>query len=207
MFNTTKAALAATTSIAALGLLGGGVAYAGASHSSNPTYTACVTHGSHHALYHVTKNRTPHCQTHDKTITWSHTGPAGPQGFTGPKGDTGATGPQGPQGQQGDAGPAGPVGPQGPAGNIAGLSWHTGQFTLVDGPGGTTTDHLTCATGQQVYGGGAWIENPDGDQAVTESAPSGDLRSWYVEVTNNSPFVTFTTHLYALCGPSGLTIS
>ena len=61
MLNTRKAALAATTSIAAVGLLGGGVAYAGSSHSSNPTYTACVTHGAHHSLYDVTTNGTPRC--------------------------------------------------------------------------------------------------------------------------------------------------
>jgi hypothetical protein len=210
---TRKAAVMATTSIAAVGLLGGGVAYAAASHSSNPVYSACVTHGTQHSLYHVTKNGTPQCHHKDKTITWNHTGPAGPQGIAGPKGDTGATGAQGlkgdtgPQGPQGDAGPAGPTGPQGPAGSIAGLSWHTDQFTLQAGPGATHSAHLICAAGQQVYGGGAWIENPDGDQAVTESAPSGDLRSWYVEVTSNSPFVTFTTHIYALCGPSGLTLS
>jgi hypothetical protein len=214
---TRKAAVMATTSIAAVGLLGGGVAYAGAGgSSSSPVYSACVTHGAHHALYHVTKNGTPQCHHKDKTITWNHTGPAGrrgpagaqgatgPAGDQGPKGDTGATGPQGPQG---DAGPAGPAGPQGPAGDISGLSWHTAQFTVPSGPGGDNTAHLICATGQQVYGGGAWVENPDGDQSVTESAPSGDLRSWYVEVTNNSPFVTFTAHVYALCGPSGLTLA
>lgn len=202
---TRKAAVMATTSIAAVGLLGGGVAYAGASgSSSNPVYTACVTHGAQHSLYHVTKNGTPQCHHKDKTITWNHTGPAGPQGSAGVKGDTGATGPQGPQG---DAGPAGPQGPQGPAGGISGLSWHTAQFTVPSGPGGNNTAHLICATGQQAYGGGAWVENPDGDQSVTESAPSGDLRSWYVEVTNNSPFVTFTAHVYALCGPSGLTLT
>ena len=36
---------------------------------------------------------------------------------------------------------------------------------------------------------------------------AGVGKSWYVEVTNNSPFVTFTAHVYALCGPSGLTLS
>lgn len=213
---TRKAAVIATTSIAAVGLLGGGVAYAGAARSSNPVYTACVTHGTQHSLYHVTKNGTPQCHHKDTTITWNHTGPAGrrgpagaqgnsgPAGAQGPKGDAGQAGPQGPQG---DAGPGGPAGPQGPPGGITGLSWHTAQFTVPTGPGGHNTEHITCAGTDQVYGGGAWVENPDGDQSVTESAPSGDLRGWYVEVTNNSPFFTFTAHAYVLCGPSGLTLS
>jgi collagen triple helix repeat protein len=213
---TRKAALAATTSIAAIGLLGGGVAYAGAGgSSSNPVYSACVTHGAHHSMYHVTKNGTPQCHHKDKTITWNHTGPAGPHGIAGAKGDTGATGPQGPKGDTGPAGPigpqgpkgdTGPAGPQGPPGGITGLSWHTYQFTVPSGPDANYTTHLPCSDGQQTYGGGAWVENPDGDQAVTESAPSGDLTSWYVEITNNSPFVTFTGHAYVLCGPPGLTI-
>jgi len=203
---TRKAALVATTSIAAVGLLTVGVAYARTAGSSNPTYTACVTHGARHSLYDVTTNGTPRCHHRDTMITWSHRGPAGPRGHAGVKGDTGPagpagpTGPAGPAGSKGDTGPAGPAGPQGPSGT-AGLSWHNTQFTLPGGPGQHETDHITCGAGEQVYGGGAWIENPDGEEAVTESAPSGDLRSWYVEVTNNSPFVTFTTHVYALCGP------
>lgn len=129
------------------------------------------------------------------------TGPAGPAGPQGPKGDTGAPGATGPAGPQGDTGPAGPQGPSG----TTGMYWHTAQFTVPDGPGNFQTEHVYCLPGDQAYGGGAWIENPDGDQAVTESAPSGDLGSWYVEVTNNSPFVTFTAHAYVLCGPGNLT--
>jgi hypothetical protein len=128
-------------------------------------------------------------------------GPAGPVGPAGSKGDTGATGPAGPKGDTGATGPAGPQGLPG----ITGLYWHTSQFTLVAGPGGYTEHSTVCQGNEQVYGGGAWIENPDGNQAVTESAPSGNLQAWYVEVTNNSPFVTFTAHAYVLCGPAGLT--
>lgn len=207
---TRKAAVMATTSIAAIGLLGGGVAYARTASSSNPVYSACVNHGAHHSLYDVTTNGTPKCHHKDTTITWNHTGPAGRRGATGAKGDTGPAGAQGPKGDTGPAGPmgakgdTGPAGPQGPPG-ITGLYWHTAQFTV---PGnGHNTEHITCAGNDQAYGGGAWIENPDGFQAVTESAPSGDLRGWYVEVDNSTPFTTFTAHAYALCGPAGLTIN
>ena len=224
MLNTRKATLAAATSITAIGLLGGGVAYAGASHSSNPVYSACVTHGTQHSLYHVTKNGTPQCHHKDKTITWNHTGPAGRRGATGamgetgpvgapgPKGDTGTAGLPGPKGDIGPAGPIGPqgpkgdTGPQGPPGSITGLNWVTYQFSVSTGPG-SNTDHITCGGNQQVYGGGAWVESPDGGQSVTESAPSGDLKGWYVQVTNTNPFASFTAHAYALCGPAGLTIN
>jgi hypothetical protein len=142
-------------------------------------------------------------------------GDTGPTGLTGPKGDTGPTGPAGAKGDTGPTGPAGPQGPkgdtgpegpQGPAG-IADLSWYTDQFTVGGGPGSNNGVHIICGHYQQVYGGGAWVENPDGDQAVTESAPSGDLKSWYVEVTNNSPYVSFTVHAYALCGDPDLTLT
>jgi len=210
-----KAAFAATASIAAVGLLGGGVAYARtAGSSTNPVYSGCVTHGAHHSLYHVTRNGTPQCHHKDTTITWNHTGPAGHRGRAGAKGDTGpagpagpvgATGPAGPSGPQGPQGDTGPAGPQGPPGSIAGLRWVTYEFTVPSN--GSNTGHIICGGDEQAYGGGAWVENPDGNQAVTESAPSGDLKGWYVEITNNSVFTSFTAHDYALCGPPGLTIS
>jgi hypothetical protein len=148
------------------------------------------------------------------------TGPAGPTGATGPAGPVGPVGPQGAQGDIGNTGPSGPTGPTGPQGpkgdtgpagprgvpGTAGMYWHTAQFTVPTGPGTSRiTQHVYCLTGDQAYGGGAWVENPDGDQSVTESAPSGDLGSWYVQVTNTNPFDTFTAHAYVLCGPGNLT--
>ena len=105
-----KAALPATTSITAAGLLSGGAAYATTGASPEPSYTACVTHGSRHALYHVTTGGTPLCHDRDTTITWNHTGPAGPQGVvgTGPAGLAGPRGATGPQGTRGN-GPRGVV--------------------------------------------------------------------------------------------------
>ena len=147
------------------------------------------------------------------------TGPAGPQGpkgdtgpagSQGPKGDTGAAGPQGPKGDTGAAGPQGPQGPQGqqgPAGaGIGGFYWHTTTDTLNAATAGTRLVwvKMPCGGGDQAYGGGAWIENPNGQQAVTEDSPSGDLSSWYVEATNADSFNSYTLHGYVLCGPAGL---
>lgn len=186
------------------------------------------------ALYNVTTNGTPSCHPHDTTISWNQTGPqgaqgpagaVGPQGLKGdpgptgpqgPKGDTGAiggTGPAGPQGPKGDTGatgdtgPAGAQGPQGPKGDpgtgLGGMYWHTAQTTI--GPAKDETYKTVCSGSDQAYGGGAWIENPNGSQLITESAPSGDLAGWYAEATNNDIFNSYTLHIYVLCGPSGLT--
>jgi hypothetical protein len=62
----------------------------------------------------------------------------------------------------------------------------------------------TCRTGDQVYGGGAWMENNDGLGGaglvtLEESAPSGDLTKWYAKARNDA-FVTETLHAYAMCG-------
>ncbi len=125
----------------------------------------------------------------------------GPQG---PKGDTGATGPQGPKG---DTGPAGAQGPQGPKGDpgtgLGGMYWGTTTATLKAAPK-TETVWTGCENNDQVYGGGAWIENPSGGQEITEDAPNGDLTRWYVEASNNDPFDSYTLHVYVLCGPAGL---
>lgn len=120
---TKKAAILAATSISAVGLLGGGVAYATNPSPSGTAYTACLTKGEEHSsLYNVTTNGTPRCHGRDTTISWNQTGPQGPQGLTGAqgpqgvKGDTGATGPAALKGDTGAAGPAGAAGPVGPVG-------------------------------------------------------------------------------------------
>jgi hypothetical protein len=123
---------------------------------------------------------------------------SGPQG---PNGDTGAAGPQG---SRGDTGATGRQGPKGDTGAIGGLYWLTSVFTAP-----ASTDHtvrMRCDTGDQVYSGGAWIESPGSGVALTQSAPSGDLKIWYVEVSNQNPITDYTFHAYALCGPAGLSM-
>jgi hypothetical protein len=61
----------------------------------------------------------------------------------------------------------------------------------------------TCRPGDQVYGGGGWVEGGDSTSPLFESAPSGDLHSWYVAVDNEST-TGHTVHIYALCGPGAL---
>jgi Collagen triple helix repeat (20 copies) len=135
------------------------------------------------------------------------TGAAGPAGPAGAKGDTGPAGPAGPAGAKGDTGPAGPQGPQGPQGpagtGLGGMYWRTSTATLQAGPTYESIEEL-CNGSDQAYGGGAWIENPDGAQQITEDAPSGDLTGWYAQAWNNNPISTFTLHAYVLCGPAGL---
>jgi hypothetical protein len=120
------------------------------------------------------------------------TGPTGATGPQGPKGDTGATGPQGPKG---DTGPQGDTGAQGPAGALT-LYW-LGTQTTASSPNSTTK--LSCDAGDRVYGGGVWGTS---GVTVSESAPSGDLTGWYVNVTNpNFLSTSWTYNVYALCGP------
>jgi hypothetical protein len=125
------------------------------------------------------------------------TGAAGPQG---PKGDTGATGPQGPQGDTGAAGPQGPQGPQGPSG-VSGMYWVS--TTTSRTAGGNKSTKLSCYGSDQVYSGGFWIGS-NTDTYVNESAPSGDLHGWYVEISSADTLDPWNYSVYALCGPSGL---
>jgi Collagen triple helix repeat (20 copies) len=213
----------AGTAIAAIA--GGGAGAALATTESHDSYQGCLNHNLG-ALYNVKVNPTtpPGCLRNDTVISWNQTGPPGPAGAAGPagpagqsgpagpqgpKGDTGPVGPAGPPGPQGDTGPAGPAGPQGPAGTgLGSMYWHASTATLSAATLTTAkslSENTGCAGSDQVYGGGAWIETPrGGEQAITESAPSGDLRSWYVEVTNGDPNNSYTVHFYALCGPAGL---
>jgi hypothetical protein len=123
----------------------------------------------------------------------------------GPKTDGGwgsATSLVGPKGDKGDVGAPGPQGARGASGaGLESMYWRTAQGTVGDGPGSYSAT-AACAVGSQVYGGGAWIENPTGLQQITESAPSGDLTKWYVEITNDDPANSYTVDVYALCGPA-----
>jgi hypothetical protein len=215
-----KAALLATASITAAGLLTGGAAYATTAASPNPSYTACVTHDSRHALYHVTLNGTPLCHHRDTTITWNRTGPvgpAGPQGVAGAKGDTGPAGPQGVAGAKGDTGPAGPQGPKGDTGS-AGAIGPAGPRGAIgpQGPGGTAhTTILTgdlvlhptqqgsastasCPPGTTLSGGGFDVTDDDTLVAVTASKPDA-AGNWKVFARNNNPLETRDVEIYAVC--------
>jgi Collagen triple helix repeat (20 copies) len=142
------------------------------------------------------------------------TGLVGPQGATGDpgpqglKGDTGAAGPQGPKGDTGPAGPQGPkgdtgaVGPQGPSG-LAGLYW---LDHLQTASGYEDSTKLSCNGTDQVYGGGVWAPAGGGVEVV-ESAPSWDLHGWYADVYFNDGGSGWGYNIYALCGPSGLSIT
>ncbi|MBO0802491.1 MAG: collagen-like protein [Nocardiopsaceae bacterium] len=189
--------------------------------SASPVYEGCLSNLTGH-LYNMKQDpaNPPKCFGHDTPVSWNQTGPAGATGPQGPKGDTGATGPQGPQGPKGDtgdtgpqgpkgdtgpqgpAGPAGPQGPQGPAG-IAGLTWYTHTFNVPAATDVAETEN--CPSGEQIYGGGGWVENASSQISTVEDAPGGDLADWHFKVANSDPFNGYTAHVYALCGPSGLT--
>jgi hypothetical protein len=154
---------------------------------------------------------TAHAIYRPKNGGWGN--PTSLTGAQGPKGDTGTPGPQGPQGAQGvpgNTGQPGPLGLTGPSG-VAGLYWITASATV--GPFNTDTLSLRCHAGangnpgDNVYGGGASIEGPAGAQSITESGPSGDLTASHVTVSNDDLISNYTFHIYAICGPSGLTIT
>jgi hypothetical protein len=88
------------------------------------------------------------CLPRDQEISWNQTGPPGREGPAGPKGDTG------------------PVG-------LTGLYRVSGTFGLA--PGATTTEEKACNPGDEVYGGGAYVD------------------------TSNA--VVKTLRVYAPCGP------
>ncbi len=155
------------------------------------------------------------------------TGPQGPKGDSGAAGDTGTAGAIGPQGPQGDPGAAGATGPQGPQGDpgAAGATGPKGDTgaTGAQGPSGlsllnwftatntvaglsTVSVTLPCATGEYVYGGGAWIEGGDEGTAIFEDAPGADLRHWHVSAWNNDA-TSRTVHSYILCGPMPISFS
>ncbi len=204
-FRTPRRLAIAGVTVAAV--VGGGTATALAtSQGSSDAYQGCLNHNLG-ALYNVKVDPSgpPRCLHKDTVITWNQTGPSGAAGAQGAKGDTGAAGPQGPKGDTGPAGPRGTQGPPGPG--IGSFYWRTTTDTLNTAPSaGTRADwvNMPCRSGDQAYGGGAWIENPNGQQAVTEDSPSGDLSSWYVQATNTDSFNSYTLHGYVLCGPAGL---
>ncbi|HZY75367.1 MAG TPA: hypothetical protein VFE40_03545 [Jatrophihabitantaceae bacterium] len=200
----------------------GSTAALASDNTSGDVYRACLQHNIG-ALYEVTTDpgEQLHCRRHDTEISWNQTGqpgaagaqgpkgdtgatgPQGPKGDTGatgpqgPKGDTGATGPQGPKGDTGATGPAGPAGPAGPVGpaGTSGLYWLQEQVTASSV---SSTHKLSCNGDDHVYGGGVY--GTDGD-TITQSAPSGDLRGWYVTINNPDFFSTsWTYNVYALCG-------
>jgi hypothetical protein len=204
---------------------GGASAVALATDSSSDVYQACLNR-SLGALYHVQLNPSsaPRCFGHDPLVSWNRTGPAGaagPKGELGPAGPTGASGPQGPNGDTGPAGPAGAPGPQGPKGDTgpqgetglrgqtgpagtAGMFYQTVDFTV--GVSSAMTEAVLCSGGDYVYGGGVWVAGGNGLTPISQDAPSGDLHSWYVSVSN-ADVVSHTVHAYALCGPSTLTMT
>ena len=94
----------------------------------------------------------------------------------------------------------GPQGPQGPAGEVSGLYWRGANGTLPP-KNGHLRGELTCESGDEVYAGGAVVENSNGQQPITEDGPSGDMTGWDAEAWNFDPNNSYTFDLYALCGP------
>ena len=86
-------------------------------------------------------------------------------------------------------------------------SWVTNSDVVPIGTSDTVT--ANCRSGDQVYGGGAWFDpsssigGDDFNVFLDENAPSGDLTKWYAHGNNNG-FASHTLHVYALCGPAGL---
>jgi hypothetical protein len=222
---TKKAAIVGAASVSAVGLLGGGLAYA-TTGSSGTIYTACLSQGNH-ALYNITTDgTTPNCRGNDTTITWNQTGPQGaqgPAGVPGPqgaKGDTGAPGPAGPAGpagltgDTGATGPQGPQGPQGPAGPTMHVEtiWSTIAFTPATA---TVRAWAACPTGWTATGGGYQLGtdgNDDGGEAeqhieVTASFPSvggydvtpGTPAPGWGVIVKTTPSSTGGMYVYAQC--------
>jgi hypothetical protein len=187
--HTKKAAIVAAVSVSAVGLLGGGLAYATTS-SSGTVYTACVSQWGH-ALYNVTTDgTTPKCHGRDATITWNQTGPQGAQG------PAGVAGPQGAKGDTGATGAVGPAGPAGPAG-LPGLKGDTGAIGPV-GPNGDTG--ATGATGQPGPAG------PKG--AIGPAGPAGTAGVYTVASTESFPGGGTYDDVNVSCkSPSDLAIS
>jgi hypothetical protein len=101
--------------VAALALVGAGVAYAAIPDSSGVIHGCYSTkNGSLRVIDSAAK-----CANGEVALNWNQQGPKGDTGAPGPqgpKGDPGAIGPQGPKGDAGPAGPQGPKGDTGPAG-------------------------------------------------------------------------------------------
>jgi hypothetical protein len=219
-----RAALIATAAVLAAG--GTTVALADTGSAASPVYQGCLNHSAG-LLYNmkVDPATPPACHLGDTQVTWNQSGPQGPVGPQGPKGDTGATGATGPQGPKGDTGatgatgsqgpkgdtgatgatgPQGDQGPQGPSG-LTGMRWITGTGTVS--PNSTKDITLFCASNEDAYSGGFWVEengNPT-DVKVTQSAPGSILSDWHFSFSNDSLSVTYTWHAYVLCGPGVLT--
>jgi hypothetical protein len=206
--HTKKAAIVAAASVSAVGLLGGGLAYATTS-SSGPVYTACVSQWGH-ALYNVTTDgTTPKCHGRDTTITWNQTGPqgaqgpagvAGPQGAKGDTGATGAVGPVGPAGPtglpglKGDTGATGQAGPTGPTGP-AGQKGDTGAA----GPAGTTGVYTVAST-ESFPGGGRYSDVNVSCKSPSDLAISGgDVP---VGLSYNATAAAFNEYTTAWSGPA-----
>lgn len=202
---TRHATVLAGLSISAIGLLGGGIAYA-----TNPVpagaavYTACLAKGEHAVLYDVTVNGTPRCHGRDTTINWNQTGPQGPQGLTGaqgpqgPKGDTGATGPAGAQGPKGDTGATGPQGLKGDTGATgpAGLQGAPGPA----GPAGPAGPGVYKVVITSHYNGMAYGEHSLACSSPNDLAISGgDVP---VGLNYNDPAVQFGEYQTMWSGPA-----
>lgn len=106
------------TVVAAVAIVGGGIAVAGAV-SSTPSpsvvYSACVNKATG-IPYNITINGTPKCLPKDTVISWNAQGPQGIQGVQGVQGATGPKGATGPEGATGSPGAAGATGPRGATG-------------------------------------------------------------------------------------------
>jgi len=190
---TKKTALFASGSVLALGVLGGGVAFAtGTIPGPSGVINACYQnagpgpgpgpgHGPGHGplggpggpnqagALRVVPSGTA-CGPNETALSWNQTGPQGPQGKTGatgaqgPQGATGNTGPQGATGAQGAAGAQGPQGATGPQG-AAGAQGPQGA-TGPQGPQGAAAGQIVTQQGVEEFG------TKTADE-VTLTCPSG----------------------------------
>lgn len=141
------------TIVAAVAIVGGGIAVAGAvsaTPSPSVVYSACVNKATG-VPYNITINGTPKCLPHDTVISWNAQGPqgiqgvqgaTGPKGATGARGPAGATGPNGATGSRGATGASGPKGPTGPTG----ATGAPGAAGVLDGVTATSTTHVSLSS-------------------------------------------------------------
>lgn len=139
----------AALGILAVGLVGGGAAYASIPDASG------VIHGclqKNVGNLRVIDPSTDACRSSEVALDWNQTGPTGP---IGPKGPTGATGAKGATGANGPTGAAGPTGPAG----LVGLKVVVSLPVIV---AGHTEDETTvsCPAGDIAISGDTFI-NPD----------------------------------------------
>lgn len=171
--------------VAALALIGAGVASAAIPNSSTGVITGCYqTSGG--TLRVINKQGGAACYAWETELPWNQTGPAGADGATG------ATGPQG---------PAGAVG-------ISGYQVLYQTLPSATIPAGETyRAELRCPAGKQPLGGGGYTSNSGTEESdkdlVAQSAPLLDPyngNGWEIRIrVNANDRELYHAAIYVIC--------